>query len=45
VVGLEFYLQAFQLKNGVDCHKNMMCCVVTVRVGDFANPALDFNDL
>ena len=41
MVGLMLDLQTFQLKYGVNGHEH----VVTVRVGDFASAALDFNDL
>jgi hypothetical protein len=43
-ISFVFYLQAFQLEYRINRHKNMVFCVVIVRVGDLANPALDFND-
>lgn len=45
MIGFVFYLKALQLEQGIDCHKARLFSVVTVRIGDFANPAFDFSDL
>jgi hypothetical protein len=46
MVGLVLNLQALQLEHRVNGHEDVVVlCGDTVRVSDFAKPALDFNDL